>query len=136
MRLLEAGSLRIHEFFGEHVPQYAILSHTWGDGEVTFGDLVHEQYKHKPGFNKMRYCSEQATKDGLQYIWMDTCCIDKSSSAELSKAINSMFRWYRDAVACYIYLSDVAKPLDDDQWVSVTSASQSQIQGHEPLEED
>ncbi|KAH6714351.1 hypothetical protein BKA61DRAFT_632289 [Leptodontidium sp. MPI-SDFR-AT-0119] len=35
-----------------------------------------------------------AVSDGFEYIWIDTCCIDKTSSAELSEAINSMFRWY------------------------------------------
>ena len=63
----------------------------------------------KPGYNKIRFCGEQARRDDLQYIWVDTCCIDKSSSAELTEAINSMFRWYREAAKCYVYLSDVSK---------------------------
>jgi hypothetical protein len=64
--------------------------------------------KSKTGYNKIRFCGEQARRDGLQYFWVDTCCIDKSNSAELSEAINSMFYWYRDAAQCYVYLSDVS----------------------------
>ena len=72
--------------------------------------------KRKTGYDKIRFCGEQAGRDGLQYFWIDTCCIDKSSSAELQEAINSMFRWYRDAAKCYVYLADVSRPalLDTD----------------------
>jgi ankyrin repeat protein len=63
--------------------------------------------KDKPGYKKIRFCEEQANLDDLQYFWIDTCCIDKRSSAELSEAINSMYRWYRDANVCYAYLADV-----------------------------
>jgi len=64
--------------------------------------------KSKAGYTKIRFCMTQAAKDGLQYPRVGTCCIDKSSSAELSEAINSMFRWYHDATKCYVYLSDVS----------------------------
>ena len=67
-----------------------------------------------PGYNKIRFCGEQARRDGLQYFWIDTCCIDKSSSTELQEAINSMFRWYRDAAKCYVYLADVSRSADVD----------------------
>ncbi|KAJ4329679.1 hypothetical protein N0V87_010661, partial [Didymella glomerata] len=88
---------------------YAILSHTWGkdDEEVNFADLQSGSGHTKLGYKKLRFCGEQVEKDGLRYFWMDTCCIDKSSSAELSKAITSMFRWYGGAVRCYVYLADV-----------------------------
>ena len=100
------------EDFVDNIPPYAILSHTWGNylEEVTFKDLMENTGKSKPGYEKIRFCGEQAKRDGIQYFWVDTCCIDKSSSAELSEAINSMFRWYRDAAKCYAYLSDVSKP--------------------------
>jgi hypothetical protein len=92
------------------IPEYAILSHTWGADteEVTFGDLMDGTGKSKAGYEKIRFCGEQARRDGLQYFWVDTCCIDKSSSAELQEAINSMFRWYQNAAKCYVYLSDVS----------------------------
>jgi hypothetical protein len=56
--------------------------------------------KSKAGYGKIQFFGEQARRDGLQYFWVDTCCIDKSSSAELTEAINSMFRWYRESTKC------------------------------------
>lgn len=71
--------------------------------------------KDKPSWAKIKYMSDQAQKDGLEHIWVDTCCIDKSSSAELSEALNSMYQWYLRAQVCYVYLSDVeqSRGLDD-----------------------
>jgi hypothetical protein len=106
----------------EDIPPYAILSHTWHEGqEVTFDDmkqLVNLDDAHpgeKEGYTKIRFCAQQARHDGLEYIWVDTCCIDKSNNTELSEAINSMYRWYQKAAKCYVYLSDVNKShIDDD----------------------
>src|ERR1700740_1768600 len=77
----------------DHIPRYAILSHTWGTHteEVSFKDMMDGTGKTKPGYDKICFCGEQARRDGLQYFWIDTCCIDKSSSTELQEAINSMF---------------------------------------------
>jgi hypothetical protein len=113
MRLLkyeEDGRLGITSFDNNALPSYAILSHTWGldSEEVTFADLAKGDSEHKPGYTKIRFCGEQAQQDGLQYFWVDTCCIDKSDKAELSLAIRSMFRWYQNATRCYVYLSDVS----------------------------
>jgi hypothetical protein len=117
MRLLELGAcgeLSLTKNFVEedipHIRPYAILSHTWGedDDEVTFNDLQSRSGKSKAGYAKIQFCGEQARKDGLQYFWVDTCCIDKPNHTELSEAINSMFRWYRNAAKCYVYLSDVS----------------------------
>ncbi|KAH8592605.1 hypothetical protein B0O99DRAFT_674331 [Bisporella sp. PMI_857] len=97
IRLLQYndGEFSLTAFFGDKIPRkYAVLSHTWEAEEVTFEDLQIGTGKRKAGYDKMRLCGEQAKRDGLQYFWVDTCCIDKSSSAELSEAINSMFRWY------------------------------------------
>ncbi|CZR65327.1 related to vegetatible incompatibility protein HET-E-1 [Phialocephala subalpina] len=92
-------------------PEYAILSHTWGADieEVTYRDLIDGTGKNKVGYEKIRFCGEQARHDDLQYFWVDTCCIDKSNNNELAEAINSMFRWYRDAAKCYVFLSDVPR---------------------------
>ncbi|KAH9207726.1 hypothetical protein DL95DRAFT_415366 [Leptodontidium sp. 2 PMI_412] len=113
MRLLylQSGNLSLTEDYTEHVPPYAILSHTWGidTEEVTFDDFRAGTYINKIGYRKIKFCGEQATRDGFQYIWVDTCCINKSNLIELSEAINSMFRWYQDAAKCYVYLSDVSK---------------------------
>ena len=115
MRLLRDdgnGNTSLVEYDDGKIPPYAILSHTWGpDGqEVTFKDLVEGAGtgRNKVGFEKIKFCRERAASDGIQYFWVDTCCIDKSSSAELSKAINSMFRWYRNTEKCYVFLSDVS----------------------------
>lgn len=91
------------------IPPYAILSHTWREGEeVTFGDLMDGTGKNKTGYNKIQFCGQQAERDGLRYFWVDTCCINKSNHVELQEAINSMFRWYQNAAKCYVYLSDVS----------------------------
>ena len=91
------------------IPPYAILSHTWKEGqEVTFKDLVDGTGKRKAGHDKIRFCAQQAERDGLHYFWVDTCCIDKSNHTELQEAINSMYRWYQNAAKCYVYLSDVS----------------------------
>ena len=94
MRLLKRdddGELSLIQFFGEEIPEYAILSHTWGadDEEVTFENLTNRTGKDKPGYKKIGLCVEQANLDGLKYSWVDTCCIAKSSSRELEEAINS-----------------------------------------------
>jgi len=110
MRLLNARSITL-EFFSDDrdVPPYAVLSHTWGSDEVTFQDMQSpgQSYTSKSGFKKIKGCCSRALRDGFAFVWIDTCCIDKSSSAELSEAINSMFRWYRAAAVCYAYLADV-----------------------------
>lgn len=111
MRLLQYdndGDFSLIDFFGDQIPKYAILSHTWGVEEVTFEDLMNGPGKTKASYTKIRFCGEQARRDGLQYFWIDTCCIDKTSSAELTEAINSMFRWFAEAAICYVYLSDVS----------------------------
>jgi hypothetical protein len=96
------------------VPAYAILSHTWGDEEVIFQDMEAgadiSKTVSKAGWRKIQFCAKQAAADGLQYFWVDTCCIDKKNAVELGAAINSMFRWYQNAARCYVYLSDVSKP--------------------------
>ena len=94
MRLLNTESLRLELFIGSSVPDYAILSHTWGDNEVLFDDIRDPDRplpSHKASFAKVEGSCQQARGDGYKYMWIDTCCIDKSSSAELSEAINSIF---------------------------------------------
>ncbi|KAH7327105.1 hypothetical protein BKA65DRAFT_62245 [Rhexocercosporidium sp. MPI-PUGE-AT-0058] len=111
MRLLQYnsdGNFSLTEFFDNAIPEYAILSHRWGTEEATFEDLQKGIGTKKAGYEKIRFCGERARGDGLKYFWVDTCCIDKSSSTELAEALNSMFRWYRDAARCYVYLLDVS----------------------------
>ena len=107
MRLLHTRLLQFEEFFDSQIPRYAILSHTWAKKEVTFQDFELGRQQVWPGFVKIRGCCAVALSQGFDWVWIDTCCIDKKSSAELSEAINSMWRWYREAKECYVYLSDV-----------------------------
>jgi hypothetical protein len=106
MWLLNISTLELHEFQSA-IPPYAILSHTLGDGEVAFDEIGTPEAEIKAGFRKIKQCCAQAESDGLKFAWVDTCCINKASSAELSEAINSMFRWYQEARVCYAYLADV-----------------------------
>ncbi|KAI1312782.1 heterokaryon incompatibility protein-domain-containing protein [Xylaria venustula] len=117
MRLIDTASLELKEFLGEpanfEFPRYAILSHTWGEEEVTLQDMQNlEVARKKAGFDKIVKCCETARNEGLGWAWIDTCCIDKTSSAELSEAINSMFKWYGTSTICYAYLSDVGVSSD------------------------
>lgn len=115
MRLLKClpgdVNFELTTFDDNPAPLYAILSHTWTPGqEITYKDLVEGTGTNKSGYAKLRFCSERAAADGLEYFWVDTCCIDKTTSDELSTAINSMFRWYQRAARCYVYLTDVSVP--------------------------
>lgn len=111
MRLLQLSddgqTFSLVQFFDQDVPPYAILSHTWGDEEVTYQDIISGAGPAKTGYDKLIFCAAQAAKDDIQLFWVDTCCINKESSAELSEAITSMFRWYRNSFRCYVLLTDV-----------------------------
>jgi len=140
MRLIhiqdENGSLELSlcDFIGseDERPSYAILSHRWRDGEVLFTDMTSNRSvtQAKKGYHKLEACCKVALQHRLQYVWCDTCCIDKSSSgildgsvvavplltsrvAELSEAINSMYEFYAKADLCIAYLDDVEDPQAD-----------------------
>jgi hypothetical protein len=113
MRLLKINhddNFSLTSFGPRDIPRYAVLSHTWGTDseELTFQDMTAGTGRSKAGYRKIQFCGRQAKENGLEYFWVDSCCIDKTSSAELSEAINSMFRWYHNAARCYAYLSDVS----------------------------
>ncbi|EGZ70900.1 HET-domain-containing protein [Neurospora tetrasperma FGSC 2509] len=118
MRLLKTDTFELVEFVGEEIPKYAILSHTWEGKEVSLQDIqqpdapiwLKTDKPPTPAWAKVKHACRQAWRDKFEYIWIDTCCIDKSSSAELQEAINSMFAWYRKSALCYAFLSDVRKP--------------------------
>lgn len=108
LRINRDGSLSlVGPFSRQDVPRYAILSHTWGadHDEVTFQAGVD---KAKIGYEKNAFCQKQATDHGIDHFWIDICCIDKGSSAELSEAIVSMYRWYQESDRCYVFLQDVS----------------------------
>ena len=122
MRLLDTETLRFESFDDpQSAPDYAILSHVWSSsGEQSYREVVDvmkhardgDDYEQASGrlSEKIMGCCAQALAEGYKYIWIDSCCIDKTSSAELSEAINSRCKWYRSASQCYAYFHDV----DDD----------------------
>ena len=109
MRLLRTESFELETFYGSDVPKYAILSHTWGreQDEVSFQELHNPGVVSRPGYRKIKKSCELAEAYDCPYVWIDTCCIDKTNPTELSEAINSMFRWYKGAAVCFVYLADV-----------------------------
>ncbi|KAF5671803.1 beta transducin [Fusarium heterosporum] len=109
MRLINTHTLQLESYFGAS-RRYAILSHVWGSDEVSFQDMTSVdpgQTLELDRYSKLRESCSMARSLKFDYIWIDTCCIDKSSSAELSEAINSMFRWYAESTVCIAFLEDV-----------------------------
>jgi ankyrin repeat protein len=107
MRLLNTATRELEEFEADDIPLYSILSHTWGKDEVTLQDMQLGNATKKAGYEKIKHTCSISSMHGFEYVWIDTCCIDKTSSAELSEAINSMYRWYQESAICYAYLADV-----------------------------
>jgi hypothetical protein len=131
MRLLHTTELRFEEFYDDQIPRYAILSHRWGPDEVSYQDFLARRKTDGPGYKKILLACKIAAAGGYQvrsdpgllsmpsvWIWIDTCCIDKASSAELSEAINSMYHWYGKSQVCYVLLHDVTV---SDEWVKTKS---------------
>ena len=110
MRLLHTENLTLEYFEGTDVPKYAILSHRWGSEEVSYQEYGKSGAVNKSGYRKITELCKLAKYRGLQWAWIDTCCIDKTSSAELTESINSMWSYYRNAAECYAYLADVPDP--------------------------
>jgi hypothetical protein len=127
MRFINSHTLNLELATTEEskLQPYVILSHTWGEDEISFQEMssiVHLEQEHdsrqRAAYIKIQGCCEQAVKDGFDYVWIDTCCIDKKSSLEFSEAINSMYQWYQQADVCYVYLSDVDSGFDSDAFMS------------------
>ncbi|KAI0100914.1 heterokaryon incompatibility protein-domain-containing protein [Nemania sp. FL0031] len=111
MRLLNTTNLKFEEFFDVDRCEYAILSHTWGEEEVLYHNIrdLNHDWRLMKGAKKVVKSCEAARRKGFKWIWIDTCCIDKTSSTELSESINSMFKWYEKSAVCIVYLVDVLK---------------------------
>lgn len=107
MRLLHTRTFEFGEFFDSEIPEYVILSHRWCAGEVSYKDMRKGSRGPEQGMKKIKGFCVMAASCGYNWAWIDTCCIDKRSSAELSEAINSMYNWYERSVICYVYLHDV-----------------------------
>ncbi|KAF9231607.1 heterokaryon incompatibility protein-domain-containing protein [Melanogaster broomeanus] len=129
MRLLNVHTLEL-EYFPSDPPPYVAISHRWGaeKDEVSFQDMLQlatqPSAKNKPGFTKILGCVMQAKKHSLNYIWIDTCCIDKTNNTELQEAINSMWNWYQDCDRCFVYMNDVRSGQRPDAEDSDFSRSQ------------
>lgn len=144
MRLINATTFELKEFFDADLPPYAILSHRWGEHEVSYQDWLYvtkqfpprwggvyleeeaSKIKSSAGYKKIMDACMMARWDDLEWIWADTCCIDKTNLAELSEAINSMYRWYKGSELCYAYLQDVKIHADGSdgshacRWIETT----------------
>jgi hypothetical protein len=123
-------------------PRYAILSHRWGEDEITYQEFMYftsseygkqpsiakmlgfdDRKREGPGFQKVMNAVNKAVELGFRWLWCDCVCINKDSSAELSEAINSMYAWYRDAALCIVHLSDVADLAEDQTILKAVLAS-------------
>ncbi|KAF2773724.1 hypothetical protein EJ03DRAFT_305300 [Teratosphaeria nubilosa] len=113
MRLLDVQSFEMRSFHDDaELPQYAILSHTWReDGEPEFSNVLElskwSWSRTKTLYRKVSAAAHLARKDGLQWIWIDTCCIDRGNLVKVQEAVNASFRWYQEAEICYVYLEDL-----------------------------
>jgi hypothetical protein len=107
MRLINVHTHTLESFNPGEIPEYAILSHTWGEDEVLYQDLEKPASREKSSWKKIEFCCKEAISRNINYVWIDTCSIDKSSSAELSESINSMYSWYQRSEICFAYLEDV-----------------------------
>jgi hypothetical protein len=119
MRLINVRTLKLEDV-GSRTEKYAILSHCWGPEEVSLEEFEAGTESKKAGYDKILKTCRQTKADGFDYVWIDTCCIDKRNNSELSESINSMFRWYQDAVVCYAYVEDVPvlKSFKKSRWFS------------------
>lgn len=130
MRLLNCHTLELKDFVDNEIPPYSILSHRWGEDEVSYKNF-RKGRQLGAGYRKIiDFCRfmrargtaapggffsarRKANAESVDWVWIDTCCIDKRSSAELSEAINSMYRWYGAARECIVYLVDVPRLTTD-----------------------
>lgn len=114
MRLLHTNKLEFEEFYDSQIPEYAVLSHRWIGREVSFQEFHEDEIQRSPRFEKIKDCCSLARERNYEWVWIDTCCIDKRNSAELTEAINSMYEWYNKAEVCFAYLADVTLLKEED----------------------
>ena len=112
MRLINTATLELEQFSAKDKPSYAVLSHRWSSAaeEVSYFDFVNGLKRDGPGWAKIQDACHTTLTQDLQYCWIDTCCINKDSSAEETRSINSMFSWYEKATKGFAYLEDVTCP--------------------------
>jgi hypothetical protein len=119
MRLLNVHTLEFRDFHLDNTPPYVVTSHRWSLDEASYKDILKQKNKDSRGYQKIKnFCSfaarlcrdEHTASEMTKWIWIDTCCINQNSSAEVSESINSMWGWYRQASHCIAHLKDV-RPL-------------------------
>ena len=115
MRLLNVHTLEFSEFYSD-APKYVIASHMWSAGtEATIKDMRNRRNTDKVGYKKVegfaKYVQEQIGY--VEWLWIDSCCVNQASSQELSETLNSMFRWYSKAEVCLVYMADVSNAKDE-----------------------
>jgi hypothetical protein len=117
LQFFDSGDYCLTSLPSEPKPFYGILSHRWGAAgdEISYKELMDGKHRSisksdlgRLGVRKLQFCQHMAAKEGLRYFWIVTCCINKQDQSELSYALNSMFHWYKQAVRCYVYMSDVS----------------------------
>jgi hypothetical protein len=113
MWLIDVRDMRMIEVVDPERYRYVVLSHRWGREEVSFEDMADpSRARRKAGFVKIQMTCQKAREKGIPYVWIDTCCIDKTSSTALGEAINSMFRWYQLSSICIAHLFDLKRESD------------------------
>ncbi|PPJ51655.1 hypothetical protein CBER1_08787 [Cercospora berteroae] len=118
MRLLNVQTRTFEQFYAD-APAYAIASHRWAAAaETSYQDVQKHRNTEKAGYKKLEGFVQyvKAHVPDVEWLWIDTCCIDQKDSAELSEAVNSMFKWYQKAVVCLAYLADVSSTGDEDEF--------------------
>ncbi|KAL4069896.1 hypothetical protein V8B97DRAFT_2049062 [Scleroderma yunnanense] len=124
MDTVQQSSVTVFEFHPNETTAYTILSHWWNEQEVNYDEMVelvkteeNDEIRQRFGYKVILGSCEQAKRDGCKWLWVDICCIDKCSSADLSEVINSTYRWYEKSRVCYAYLHDVrGSSLPVDCW--------------------
>ncbi len=119
MWLINTSTLTLEHVLQPDACRFAILSHTWEKDEVSFQDMAFPaRAKQKAGFSKIEWTCKLALLREIKYAWVDTCCINKRSSAELTEAINSMFHWYKISSVCFVFLSDLQPQHENHEWLN------------------
>ncbi|KAK6435197.1 hypothetical protein LTR95_008617 [Oleoguttula sp. CCFEE 5521] len=98
MRLLDTGTYEVGDPQYSITERYAILSHRWHAKEISYQQLESAEKIARsitlPHFAKIQSACAKAASLGYQWLWIDTCCINKQDNAELTESLNSMYKWY------------------------------------------
>lgn len=99
--------------------KWVIFSHRWGEAEPVYEEVKENKLSDKPGHKKLRnFCEVAHGEHHAEFVWSDTCCINKKDSTEYARSIRSMYRWYANAPLCVAYLVGTINisDLERDVW--------------------